>query len=187
MMNSIPITNPEYPNLKRQLSQGMKILFIGINPHPGSYRRGVPFSNSKMLWYLLSAAGILPVERAVLRDDESLKKIYDTITSVYHIGFMNIIDRPTKTVNELNKNEEHEGKNLILTTIQAYRPEVVCFVGKITYKLFSGVTDFDYGWQPAIQSSKIYTMHTPLRGPSLVRIEELKEIGRATKILPSFK
>ena len=34
-----------------------KILFVGINPHPGSFRRGVPFSNNKMFWYLLSDAG----------------------------------------------------------------------------------------------------------------------------------
>jgi TDG/mug DNA glycosylase family protein len=29
-------------------SKNAKILFVGINPHPGSYRRGVPFSNNKM-------------------------------------------------------------------------------------------------------------------------------------------
>ena len=42
-----------------KISKNAKILFVGINPHPGSYRRGVPFSNNKMFWYLLNRAGLL--------------------------------------------------------------------------------------------------------------------------------
>ena len=33
-----------------------RILFVGINSHFGSFDRGVPFSNNKMFWYLLSDA-----------------------------------------------------------------------------------------------------------------------------------
>lgn len=29
-----------------------QLLFVGINPHEGSFNRGVPFSNNKMFWYL---------------------------------------------------------------------------------------------------------------------------------------
>lgn len=36
-----------------KLSKNARILFVGINPHPGSFRRGVPFSNNKMFWYRL--------------------------------------------------------------------------------------------------------------------------------------
>jgi hypothetical protein len=34
-----------------------KILFVGINPHPGSFRRGVPFSNNKMFWICFLTQG----------------------------------------------------------------------------------------------------------------------------------
>ena len=54
-----------------------EILFVGINPHPGSYRRGVPFSNNKMFWYLLNRAGLLQEAESDLKNDESLKRIYD--------------------------------------------------------------------------------------------------------------
>ena len=37
-----------------KISKNARILFVGINPHPGSYRRSVPFSNNKMFWYLLN-------------------------------------------------------------------------------------------------------------------------------------
>jgi hypothetical protein len=47
---------------------------VGINPHFGSFDRGVSFSNDNMFWYLLSDAGILKEERNELRDDEPINK-----------------------------------------------------------------------------------------------------------------
>ena len=58
-------------------SKDARILFVGINPHPGSYRRGVPFSNNKMFWYLLNRAGLLQEAEKDLRNDQSLKRIYE--------------------------------------------------------------------------------------------------------------
>jgi TDG/mug DNA glycosylase family protein len=49
-----------------------KLLFIGINPHEGSYRRAVPFSNNKMFWYLLNQAGLIKEKVEDLRNDEKL-------------------------------------------------------------------------------------------------------------------
>ena len=51
------------PMIDYKTSKSAKVLFVGINPHPGSYRRGVPFSNNKMFWYLLNRAGLLPGRR----------------------------------------------------------------------------------------------------------------------------
>ena len=58
-------------------SKDARVLFVGINPHPGSYRRGVPFSNNKMFWYLLNRAGLLQEAEKDLRNDQSLKRIYE--------------------------------------------------------------------------------------------------------------
>ena len=60
-----------------KISKNARIVFVGINPHPGSYRRGVPFSNNKMFWYLLNRAGLLNEVEKDLKDDASLKRIYD--------------------------------------------------------------------------------------------------------------
>jgi len=59
-------------------SKNARILFVGINPHPGSYRRGVPFSNNKMFWYLLNRSGLLEEAESDLKDDKLLKRIYDS-------------------------------------------------------------------------------------------------------------
>ena len=60
-----------------KVSRNARILFVGINPHPGSYRRGVPFSNNKMFWYLLNRAGLLDEFEGDLKSDESLRLIYN--------------------------------------------------------------------------------------------------------------
>lgn len=83
---------------------------MGINPHPGSYRRGVPFSNSKMFWYLLNRAGLLDESESDLKGDASLKHIYNTkFAPKYALNFVNLVDRPTIDVTELKKGEEQAG------------------------------------------------------------------------------
>ena len=87
-----------------KVSMNARILFVGINPHPGSYRRGVPFSNNKMFWYLLTRAGLLDEDEKDLKSDESLKHIYDNkFIPKYALNFVNLVDRPTRDVTELKK------------------------------------------------------------------------------------
>lgn len=156
-----------------------EILFVGINPHPGSFSRGVPFSNNKMFWYLLSQAGLIAETRAELRDDAKLAEMYrDKFNTVYRLGFVNIIDRPTRDITTLKKLEEIPGRKRIDRIIKSEKPPVICFVGKVTYQRYSGTKDFTFGWQADIADSKIFVMHSPLRGEAIVRINELKEIKR---------
>ena len=61
------------PMIAYKISKNARILFVGINPHPGSYRRGVPFSNNKMFWYLLNRAGLLQEAESDLKNDQLLK------------------------------------------------------------------------------------------------------------------
>src|SRR5438309_2264433 len=83
-------------------SKDARILFVGINPHPGSYRRGVPFSNNKMFWYLLNRAGLLQEAENDLRNDQSLKRIYEAkFLPEYRLNFVNLVDRPTVDVTML--------------------------------------------------------------------------------------
>ncbi|HLJ31668.1 MAG TPA: mismatch-specific DNA-glycosylase [Candidatus Babeliales bacterium] len=168
--------------IKYQVGYGLKILFIGVNPHPGSYRRGVPFSNNKMFWYLLSAAGLLDEPREFLKDDTNLKNFYlYKLKKVYHIGISNVVPRQTRSTTELKKEEAIPGRKRVLSEIIKYKPLVVCFVGKITYLLFSRLSKASYGWQDDIGTSKIYVMHPPHRGAAEVRIKELKEIDAAAQ------
>ena len=158
-----------------------KILFVGINPHFGSYNRGVPFSNNKMFWYLLSDAGILKEKRNELRNDEELKRIYrERFNRIYRLGFVNIINRPTRDITGLKKGEEAPGRKRISRIIKTENPRVVCFIGKVSYEKYIGSKDFTFGWQEPINDSRIFVMHFPLRGQASVRTRELKEVVDAT-------
>jgi TDG/mug DNA glycosylase family protein len=158
----------------------LRILFVGINPHPGSDRRGVPFSNNKTFWYLLNRAGLLQEEEDVLRTDTGLKEMFDRrLLSRYRLGFINLIDRPTVDVTRLKKGEEKAGIERAIRTILTCRPRVVCFVGKVTYNKFRGTRDCDYGWQESIGASRVYVMHFPIRGPADIRVQELEEVKQA--------
>ena len=155
-----------------------RLLFVGINPHEGSFNRGVPFSNNKMFWYLLSRAGLINESIDTLRNDTNLKRIYDEkFNLVYQLGIANIIDRPTNDVTQIVKGEELPGVKRLESIIRNYKPPVVCFVGKVTYQKFSGIKNVSFGWQPDLDESKMYVMHFPLRGEASVRIDELKEIA----------
>ena len=164
-----------------KISKNAKLLFVGINPHPGSYRRGVPFSNNKMFWYLLARAGLLNEVESDLKNDELLKHIYENkFVPKYALNFINLVDRPTKDVTELKKGEGQAGIERALETIRIRKPKVVCFIGKITLNIFRGSRACDYGWQPNIANSRVYLMHFPIRGPASVRVRELSEVRVAS-------
>lgn len=168
--------------IKYHLFPGMKILFVGINPHPGSYRRGVPHSNNKTFWYLLSDAGLLKETRNYLKNDAQLFALYEhEFSQKYHFGYIDLIAFPSINVSKLTQKDAYEGRLLITEAIKVYKPSVVCFIGKVTYSLFSGSRDFSFGWQRPIGSSKVYAMHYPLRGPASIRIKDLKIVYAAAQ------
>ena len=167
-----------------KISKNAKILFVGINPHPGSYRRGVPFSNNKMFWYLLNKAGLLEESEMDLKSDIPLKHIYDTkFSEKYSLNFINLVDRPTVDVTELARGEEQPGVRRALGIIKTLKPKVVCFIGKVTLNKFQGSRDCSYGWQAKIGNAQVYLMHFPIRGPASasIRVTELKEIKFASE------
>jgi len=164
--------------MKYQIGYNLRILFIGINPHPGSDRRGVPYSNNKMFWYLLARAGLIQETPELLRNDVFLKHLYEyEFKKVYRFGLINIVDRPSRTASELKNIEALPGIKRLLGIIKKYKPKIVCFVGKITYSLFIQKSAISYGWQQDIHESKIYVMHSPHRGLASTRIKELQEIN----------
>jgi double-stranded uracil-DNA glycosylase len=174
--------------IKYKVSKNAKILFVGINPHPGSYRRGVPFSNNKMFWYLLSRAGLLDEVETDLKCDEMLKQIYDRkFVANYALNFVNLVDRPTVDVTEVAKGEERKGVSRALKIIETCQPKVVCFIGKVTLNKFYGSRKCAYGWQKKIFNASVYLMHFPIRGPASIRVNELREVRHVANLNSRFQ
>lgn len=165
--------------IKYKISKNPDILFVGINPHFGSFQRGIPFSNNKMFWYLLSDAGLIAETRKFLKDDENLKKFYDNeFLNKYNFNIINIVDRPSRTATHFLKEEVDAGIRRLNDIIIRNHPKVVCFVGKVTFQTYSREKNIRYGRQKNILSSKVYVMHFPIRGSKNVRIKELKAIKK---------
>lgn len=161
-----------------------KLLFVGINPHYGSFENRIPFSNNKLFWYLLLRAGLIEESMKDLRNITALKKIYETkFNRVYRLGLVNIINRPTRDITELKKGEENKGVLKIRRIISSQKPNVVCFIGKVSYEKYTGLKNFTFGWQNDIRGIKTYVMHAPLRGEADVRVEELKLVAGVADLL----
>ena len=81
---------------------------------PGSYRRGVPVSNNKMFWYLLNQAGLLQEAEKDLRNDQSLKRIYEKkFLPEYGLNFVNLVDCPTADVTMLKRVRKRLGSGAL--------------------------------------------------------------------------
>jgi double-stranded uracil-DNA glycosylase len=159
---------------------GAHLLFVGINPHHGSFDRGVPFSNNKSFWYHLSAAGLIDESRDELRDDESLRRMHATkFNGVYRLRLVNLVHRPTRGISELRKGEELSGRKRVARIIQREQSKVVYFIGKVAYENYVGHQDFSFGWRDRTGAPKVFVMHFPLRGRASVRVRELRTVQRA--------
>jgi TDG/mug DNA glycosylase family protein len=135
-----------------------------------------------MFWYLLSDAGLLRETRDELRDDVILRRLYNEVFNpLYRLGFVNIIDRPTRDITEIKKGEEISGRAKIFRIIKTETPKVVCFVGKVAYEKYTGLKGFAFGWKSPIALSRVFVMHFPLRGEAIVRIRELRMIKQVAE------
>jgi TDG/mug DNA glycosylase family protein len=101
--------------------------------------------------------------------------------AVYGLGFVNIINRPTRDITELKKGEELPGRQKISRIIRTEKPKVACFIGRIAYEKYIGSKAFAFGWQHSIAQSRAFVMHFPLRGKAAVRVRELMEVLHASR------
>ena len=157
-----------------------KILFVGINPHYGSYKNGVPFSNNKNFWYLLNKAGLIKEDMSVLKDIRSLRRFYlRKFGTVYNYGFVNLVDRPTRSVAELAHGEELANNKTIRNIIHNRKPGLVCFIGKITYQKFAGVKNIVTGpMKQDVEGCRAFVASFPIRGPNSTRINEFRLVRK---------
>lgn len=117
-------TLPDY------LRKGMKLVIVGINPGERSARVGHYYAGrNNQFWELLYEGGVVP-ELLTHRDDARLKE--------FGIGLTDLVKRPTKGVEELQREEFAEGRVLLAKKLEEYAPKVVAFNGKLAFEKFAG-------------------------------------------------
>jgi TDG/mug DNA glycosylase family protein len=127
------------------------LLMIGLNPGLKTAETGHAYAHpSNLFWKLMHSSG--------LTDRRCLPSETHDMMDLYSIGNTNLCLRPTRDGAGLGKEEMEAGVPILEEKVRAYRPEVVCIVGKgiwetiLKVKVKNGArkqakNEFNYGWQ----------------------------------------
>jgi double-stranded uracil-DNA glycosylase len=127
------VTLPDY------VKANLDILFVGYNPSIRSAETGHHFANpNNRFWKILHESGLTPYKFRATEDYQLLGLGY---------GLTNIVARPTKTAQEITKEEYRLGKVELIDKIEKYKPRIICFVGKGVYQEYSGQKVIKWGIQ----------------------------------------
>lgn len=116
-------TLPDY------VRKGMKVVIVGCNPSVPSVRAGHYYSGrGNQFWTLLYDSGVIP-EPLESRDD---KRVLE-----FGVGLTDLVKRPTKGIEELEREDFSAGRVLLSRKIEELAPRIVAFHGKMTYEYFT--------------------------------------------------
>jgi len=121
------------------IKPGLTVLFIGYNPSPRSAEQGHHYAGrNNRFWELLFRAGLTPEKLDCGRDMELLN---------YGYGSTNIVERPTKSADQITREEYLTGRVTLKEILAKYKPKIACYVGIGVYKAFAGKTKVSWGLQ----------------------------------------
>jgi TDG/mug DNA glycosylase family protein len=109
------------------LAPGLKVLFVGINP--GLYSGAVAHHFARpgnRFWKALSGAGFT---------DRLLSPFEDDALPSYGIGITNLVDRATRSADELGAEELHRGALQLSRKVRRFQPGAVAILGVGAYRL----------------------------------------------------
>lgn len=108
------------------IAPGLRLLFVGINPGLRSAAIGHNFAGRGNPWWrLLHASGLTP-EQLAPEDDHRLLE--------HGLGLTNLCARPSRSADELTKDELAAGARSLTRKVARYQPEAVALVGLTMYR-----------------------------------------------------
>ena len=117
-------TLPDY------LRKGMKLILVGANPGDRSARVGHYYAGrTNQFWSIMFESGVLP-EPIGYEDDRRCLE--------FGIGMTDLVKRPTRGIEEIERQEFAEGRVLLAQKLEEMRPRVIAFNGKTVYEKFTG-------------------------------------------------
>ena len=107
----------------------MKLVIVGCNPTESSVRVGHYYAGrDNEFWPMLFEGGVVP-EPFDYRDD---KRVIE-----FGVGLTDLVKRPSKTIEELQRQDFAEGRIVLSQKLEEVAPRVVAFNGKMTYEQFA--------------------------------------------------
>jgi TDG/mug DNA glycosylase family protein len=149
------------------LRAGLDVVFVGINPGLASAAAGHHYAGpGNHFWPLLYEAGFVP-EPLTYRDDWRCPE--------FGIGLTNVVDRPSRGIDGLSREEMRAGAARLREKLRRWRPRAVCFNGKAIYEVFAG-RGCALGVQPErFEGALVFVMpSTSARTASYQRADKLR-------------
>ena len=113
------------------INSDVDILSIGINPSPNAVRQGYPFATPQnRFWPALNKSNL--IERTYIPGKISMRALLEH----EHIGFTDVVKRPTPGISELRAEDYRVGAQILLGKIDQYEPQLLWFQGKVGYRMF---------------------------------------------------
>jgi mismatch-specific thymine-DNA glycosylase len=152
--------------LPDHLRKGMKLVIVGCNPTESSVRVGHYYAGrDNEFWPLLFEGNVIP-EPFDYRDD---KRVIE-----FGIGLTDLVKRPTKTVEELQRQDFAEGRIVLSQKLEEFAPRVVAFNGRLTYEQFAQ-RRCNYGLQKErLYGARVFVLPTTPNKASKTKSEKLK-------------
>lgn len=117
-------TLPDY------LRKGMRMILVGSNPGDRSARVGHYYAGrNNQFWPIMYESGVIP-EPIGYEDDRRMLE--------FGIGMTDLVKRPTRGTDELERREFAEGRVLLAQKLEEMKPRVIAFNGKMVYEKFTG-------------------------------------------------
>lgn len=112
------------------LRKGMKLIIVGCNPGDRSARVGHYYAGrTNQFWPMMYESGVIP---------EPLEYSDDRRVLEFGIGMTDLVKRPTRGIEEIERQEFAEGRVLLARKLEEFKPRVVAFNGKSVYEKFAG-------------------------------------------------
>ncbi|KAJ3333687.1 hypothetical protein HDU76_005161 [Blyttiomyces sp. JEL0837] len=130
------------------LTEGLLVMFVGLNPGIKTAETGHPYAGASNGFYKhLYSSGLTPDRKLHYSESRSLPNLYS-------LGTTNLVERPTRNQAELSKEDMLQGVPVLEEKVAKYKPECVCIVGKRIYefvanggKSLPASGGFKFGWQ----------------------------------------
>lgn len=166
-------TLPDY------LRRGMKLLIVGCNPGERSARLGHYYAGrGNLFWTLLYESGVVP-ELLEYRDD---KRVIE-----FGIGLTDLVKRPTRGVEELERHEFAEGRILLAQKIGEFAPRVIAFNGKLVFEKFAQ-RPCKLGLQKEhLYGARVFVLPSTSGQHAVVRGQKLRYFRQLAKVLEGLK
>ncbi len=106
------------------------MILVGANPGDRSARVGHYYAGrGNQFWPIMYESGVIP-EPLSYEDDRRILE--------FGIGMTDLVKRPTRGVEEIERQEFAEGRVLLAQKLEDLKPRIVAFNGKMVYEKFTG-------------------------------------------------